>query len=409
MTKEKDIVVGIDVGTSKICTMVGKITSKDVEIIGMGLVPSKGMRKGMVVDIEEIASCILDSVEKAEKDAKFEIESAVIGITGNHIRSFNNRGTTIITGPKFEITESDKRRALDTALKIEIPPQYKLIHSLIRKYIIDNQEGIKNPVGMFGTKLETEVHVILGALTALKNLIKALNLASIEVNDIVLESLASSLSVLDDEEKEEGVVLIDIGGGTTDVAVFIDGNIILSFVIPVGGETITNDIRIGLRTSYKNAERIKCNYAIAMEKLADPGSYFFLEEGSDKIVTAIGLCHIIEPRLLELFEIIYDKFEKENLLNLIPRGLVLSGGSSQIFGIDEIAKSVFSMPVRIGNPKNFISEVDNLENPVYSTTIGLLLYYINYKHKIEGFKKERKKITFTLINRIKEWFSKLIK
>lgn len=409
MTKEKDIVVGIDVGTSKICTMVGKITSKDVEIIGMGLVPSKGMRKGMVIDIEEIASCILDSVEKAEKDAKFEIESAVIGITGNHIRSFNNRGTTIITGPKFEITESDKRRALDTALKIEIPPQYKLIHSLIRKYIIDNQEGIKNPVGMFGTKLETEVHVILGALTALKNLIKALNLASIEVNDIVLESLASSLSVLDDEEKEEGVVLIDIGGGTTDVAVFIDGNIILSFVIPVGGETITNDIRIGLRTSYKNAERIKCNYAIAMEKLADPGSYFLLEGGSDKIVTAIGLCHIIEPRLLELFEIIYDKFEKENLLNLIPRGLVLSGGSSQIFGIDEIAKSVFSMPVRIGNPKNFISEVDNLENPVYSTTIGLLLYYINYKHKIDGFKKERKKITFTLINRIKEWFSKLIK
>jgi cell division protein FtsA len=409
LTKEKDIVVGIDVGTSKICTVVGKITSEDVEIIGMGLTPSKGMRKGMVVDIEEIASCILDSVEKAENDTKFEIESAIIGITGGHIRSFNNTGTTIVTSPNFEITESDKRRVLNTALKIEIPPQYKLIHSLVRRYIIDDQKGIKNPVGMFGTKLEAEVHVVLGALTALKNLIKALNLASIEVEDIVLESLASSLSVLNDEEKEEGVVLIDIGGGTTDVAVFVDGNIIISFVIPVGGETITNDIRIGLRTSYKNAERIKCNYAIAMEKLADPGSYFFLEEGSDKIVTATRLCHIIEPRLLELFEIIYDKFEKGNLLNLIPRGLVLSGGSSQIFGIDEIAKSLFLMPVRIGNPRNFISKVDNLENPVYSTTIGLLLYYMKYKHKIEGFKKEREITTFTLIKKIKEWFSKLIK
>jgi len=409
LAKNEDIVIGIDVGTSKICTMVGKAAPGKVEILGVGFTPSKGMKKGIVIDTQEVAGFIIDSVERAEKESGFEIESAVIGVTGSHIRSFNNRGVTIVTDPKSEITLSDKKRALKTALKVEVPPQYKLIHSLIRQYIVDGQIGVKNPVGMFGNKLEAEVHIVFGALNSLKNLIKALNLASIEVEDIVLESLASSLSVLNEDEMDEGIALVDIGAGTTDVAVFVDGSIIFSFVIPVGGETITNDIRIGLRTSYKNAERIKCEYAIAMEKLADPGAYFYLNERSDKIITATKLCFIIEPRLLEIFEIIYDRFEKENLLDLIPRGLVLSGGSSQIFGIDEIAKSYFLMPVRLGISKKFVSKVDNLENPIYSTTIGLLLYYMNYKQKIEGFKKERDKITKILINKIKEWFSKIAK
>ncbi|MBU2597943.1 MAG: cell division protein FtsA [Actinobacteria bacterium] len=409
MAKDEEIVVAIDIGTSKICTMVGKATSGQVEILGMGFTPSKGMRKGIVVNTQEIAGFIIDSVEKAEKESGFEIESAVIGITGGHIRSFNNKGETVITGPKFEITSLDKKRALKTALKVEIPPQYKLIHSLIRYYIVDGQKGINNPIGMFGTKLEAEVHIVLGVLTSIRNLIKALNLASIEVEDIVLESVASSLSILSEEEKNEGVALIDIGAGTTDVAVFVDGSILYSFIVPVGGETITNDIRIGLKTSYKNAERIKCSYAIAMEKLTDPGAYFFLEKGSEKIVTATKLCYIVEPRLLEIFEIIYDRFEKENLLNLIPRGLVLSGGSSHIYGIDEIAKSYFLAPVRIGIPKNFVSNIDNLENPIYSTCIGLLLYGMNYKPKVEGFKKERKNLIKGLINKVRKWFSEMLK
>ncbi|GAH29384.1 unnamed protein product, partial [marine sediment metagenome] len=196
MVKDEEIVVAIDIGTSKICTMVGKVMSGQLEILGMGFTPSKGMRKGIVVNMQEIAGFIIDSVEKAEKESGFEIESAVIGITGSHIRSFNNKGETVITGPKLEITPLDKKRALKTALKVEIPPQYKLIHSLIRYYIVDGQKGINNPIGMFGTKLGAEVHIVLGALTSIRNLIKALNLASIEVEDIVLESVASSLSIL---------------------------------------------------------------------------------------------------------------------------------------------------------------------------------------------------------------------
>lgn len=372
----KDLIVGIDIGTSKVVALVGEITTEGkLNIIGMGSHPSQGLKRGVVVNIESTVQSIQHAVEEAELMAGCQVYSAYTGIAGSHIRSINSHGIVAIRDR--EVTQTDVDRVIDAAKAVAIPADQKILHILPQEFIIDNQDSIREPIGMSGVRLEAKVHIVTGAVSAAQNIVKCLKRCGLTANDIVLEQFASSQSVLSEDEKELGVCMIDIGGGTTDIAIFTDGSVRHTAVIPIAGDQVTNDIAIALRTPARNAEEIKIKYACALQDLADTNQMVDIPTAGDRPARHISrraLAEVVEARYEELFTLVAAEIRRSGLEDLIAAGLVITGGASKVEGAAELAERIFRMPVRIGAPQNITGLPDISNNPIYATGVGLLIY-----------------------------------
>ncbi len=410
MRKEK-VVVGLDVGTTKVVALVGNTIDGMVEVIGMGKSESHGLEKGVVVDIGRTISSIRKSVEEAENMADVKIDSVYVGIAGKHITSINNSGTVSINRPDRIITEDDVRRVVETAQAIQIPPESEMIHVIPRQYIVDGQDGITDPVGMTGTRLEVDVHIVTGAITAVHNLVRCVETLGIGINQIVLEPIASSLAVLSSAEKELGVILMDIGGGTTDISVFRGGDIWFSKVIPIAGEHITNDITVGLQTPIEEAELVKKMHGTALvDSVGEDDKIEVATIGGDekKLVSKKRLAKIIEPRIEELLDLAMQEVEDAGYRDLVPAGLVLTGGSSLLDGLPEFATQRYDIAVRRGKiPQGIHGLRDIVESPIYATSIGLLRYAVETKDfKKPEFAERRRE---SIIGKLFSWFNRFFR
>lgn len=374
--QEKNLIVGLDIGTSKVVCIVGEATPEGrIEIIGMGSHPSRGLKKGVVVNIESTVQSIQRAVEEAELMAGCQIHSVYAGIAGSHIRSMNSHGIVAIRDS--ECTQSDLDRVIDAARAVAVPSDQKILHVLPQEFVIDNQEGIREPIGMSGVRLEVKVHLVTGAVSAAQNIVKCVRRCGLEVNDVILEQLASSYSVLTDDEKDLGVCLVDIGGGTADIAVFTDGAIKHTAVIPIAGDQVTNDIAVALRTPTQNAEEIKIKYGCALTQLASADETIEVPsvgERAPRRMSRHTLAEVIEPRYEELLGLIQMELRRSGFENLVAAGIVMTGGSSKMEGLVELAEEVFHMPVRLGVPQHVYGLVDVVRNPIHATGVGLLLY-----------------------------------
>jgi cell division protein FtsA len=372
----KDLLVGIDIGTSKVVTLVGEVTNDGkLNIIGFGSHPSQGLKRGVVVNIESTVQSIQRSVEDAEHMAGCEIFSAFTGIAGSHIRSINSHGIVAIRDR--EVSQNDVDRVVDAAKAIAIPADQKILHVLPQEFIIDNQDSIREPVGMSGVRLEAKVHIVTGAVSAAQNIVKCMKRCGLATSDIVLEQFASSQSILTEDEKELGVCMIDIGGGTSDIAIFTDGAIRHTAVIPIAGDQVTNDIAIALRTPTRNAEEIKIKYGCALQDLVDMNQVIEIPavgERSGRRLPARTLAEVVEARYEELFMLALSELRRSGLEDFIAAGIVLTGGASKVVGAQELAERVFKIPVRIGKPQNVTGLPDIIHNPIYATGVGLLVY-----------------------------------
>jgi cell division protein FtsA len=376
------LVVGLDIGTTKVVTLVGNINNGTIEIIGMGKASSHGLEKGVVVDIGETTASIKRSIEEAENMADVRIEKVYAGIAGKHINSINNSGTVSISRDNRTISVDDVRRVIETAQAIQLTPDAELIHVIPRQYIVDGQEGITDPVGMTGTRLEVDVHIVSGSITAVHNILRCVNNLGIECEKIVLQPLASSYAVLTEAEKELGVVLMDIGGGTTDIAIFRRGDIWFSKIIPIAGEHLTHDITVGLKVEYQEAERIKRAEGLPRIDEVSGEERFEITtiNGEKKSVNKRKLARIIEPRLEELFDLAMGEIEDAGYRDLVPAGVVLTGGTAMLKGMPEFVQDRYNIAVRRGKtPQGIHGLRDIVESPVYATVIGLLKYALESK------------------------------
>ncbi len=409
MTKER-VVVGLDVGTTKVVALVGNVADGMIEIIGMGKAESHGLEKGVVVDIGRTISSIRKAIEEAENMADVKIDTVYVGIAGKHISSINNSGTVSINRPDRIIMEEDINRVVETAQAIQLPPASEMIHVIPRQYIVDGQDGITDPVGMTGTRLEVDVHIVTGAITAVHNLVRCVESLDVGIKQIVLEPIASSLAVLSSAEKELGVILLDVGGGTTDISVFRGGDIWFSKVIPIAGEHITNDITVGLQTPIEEAELIKKQAGTALvEGVGEDEKIEVATIGGDekKTVSKKKLAKIIEPRVEELLDLAMQEVEDAGYRDLVPAGLVLTGGTSLLDGIAEFAQQRYGIPVRRGKiPQGIHGLRDIVESPIYATSIGLLRYAVEAKD-FSKRRYERKKPS--LINKLFYWFNRFFR
>jgi cell division protein FtsA len=373
---EKNMIVGLDIGTSKVVAIVGEVTPDgNIEIIGIGSHPSRGMKKGVVVNIESTVHSIQRAVEEAELMAGCQIHSVYAGIAGSHIRSLNSHGIVAIRDK--EVLTGDVERVIDAARAVAIPADQKILHILPQEFVIDSQEGIREPVGMSGVRLEAKVHLVTGAVSAAQNIIKCVRRCGLEVDDIILEQLASSYAVLTEDEKELGVCLVDIGGGTTDIAVFTEGSIRHTAVIPIAGDQVTNDIAVALRTPTQHAEEIKIKYACALTQLASADETIEVPSVGDRPARRLArhtLAEVVEPRYEELISLIQAELRRSGFEDLVAAGVVLTGGSSKMEGLIDLAEEVFHMPVRLGTPQYVAGLVDVVRNPIYATGVGLLLF-----------------------------------
>ncbi|MFH0344863.1 MAG: cell division protein FtsA [Chromatiales bacterium] len=373
---DKSLIVGLDIGTSKVVAIVGEVASDGtVEVIGVGSNPSRGLKKGVVVNIESTVQSIQRAIEEAELMAGCEIRSVYAGIAGSHIRSLNSHGIVAIRDS--EVTHSDVERVIDAARAVAIPADQKILHVLPQEFVIDSQEGIREPIGMSGVRLEAKVHVVTGAVSAAQNIVKCVKRCGLEVDDMILQQLASAQTVLTDDEKDLGVCVADIGGGTTDIAVYIDGAIQHTAVIPIAGDQVTNDIAVALRTPTHNAEEIKIKYACALTQLASPEETIEVPSVGDRAPRRLmrqTLAEVVEPRFEELFSLIQAELKRSGYEEMMAAGIVLTGGSSKMEGAIELAEEVFHRQVRLGVPQNVTGLVDVVRNPVYSTGVGLLLF-----------------------------------
>jgi cell division protein FtsA len=417
------IITGLDIGTTKICCIIANLTTDDnMDIIGIGLSPSKGLRKGIIVDIDQTSNAIKEALEKAERMAGVKASSAFVGIAGSHISSVNSHGVVAVTGEEREIKSSDIKRVMDAAKIIPLSAEEEILHVLAREFIVDGCPGIKDPLGMSGVRLEVHTHIVKGSSTSIQNLIKSVLRAGINVNDIVLEPLASSEAVLTEDEKELGVVLIDIGGGTSDIIVYQEGSITFTSVLPVGGNHVSNDIAVGLRTPISEAEKIKIKYGSAISEGIEDNEYIEIVSASGKVNNQIQrriLSEVIEPRMYEIFTLIKRELDKIGPRDLTPAGIVLTGGASLLEGTEELAADVIKLPVRLGEPEkiNGLSNVvdnpvyqrdgndnnSNLKNAIFSTAVGLIEYGANYYLQIST---DNNKNRFNdLFGKIKNWFN----
>ncbi len=373
---DRPLIVGLDIGTSKVVALVGELaTDGSIEVIGLGSHPSRGLKKGVVVNIESTVQSIQRAVEEAELMAGCEIHSVYAGIAGSHVRSLNSHGVVAIRDR--EVTEVDVAHVIDAAKAVAIPADQKILHVLPQEFIIDGQEGIRDPIGMSGVRLEARVHIVTGADSAAQNIVKCVQRCGLTVEDIVLEQLASSHAVLTDDEKELGVCLVDIGGGTTDLAVFSHGAIRHTAVIPIAGDQVTNDIAVSMRTPTQYAEDIKVRFACALSQLANPDESIEVPSVGDRPARRLArqtLAEIVEPRYEELFGLIRDELRRSGFEESIAAGIVLTGGSARMEGAIDLAEEIFHMPVRLGLPQQVKGLNEVVQNPIYSTGVGLLLY-----------------------------------
>jgi cell division protein FtsA len=378
MTKrlERNFVVGLDVGTSKVAAIVGEVREDGgIEVVGVGSHPSRGLKKGVVVNIESTVQSIQRAVEEAELMAGCEIHAVHAGIAGNHIRSLNSHGIVAIRDR--EVSPGDVDRVIDAARAVAIPADQRILHILPQEFIIDSQDGIRDPVGMAGVRLEARVHIVTGAVSAAQNIIKCVRRCGLEVDDLILEQLSSAQAVLSEDEKELGICLVDIGGGTTDIAVFTDGSIRHTAVIPIAGNQVTNDIAVALRTPTQHAEELKLKYACALTQLASGDEVIEVPSIGDRPARRLSrqtLAEVVEPRYEELLTLVQAELRRSGFESLMAGGVVLTGGSSRIEGLVELAEEVFHMPVRLGIAHNVGGLAEVVNNPAYATGVGLLLF-----------------------------------
>ncbi len=376
---EKELIVGLDIGTSKVVAIVGEVQDDgELEVIGFGSHPSRGLKRGVVVNIEATVNSIQRAVEEAELMAGCEIQSVYTGIAGSHVRSLNSHGIVAIRDR--EVGRSDVERVIDAARAVAIPADQRILHVLPQEFIIDGQEGIRDPIGMSGVRLEARVHMVTGAASAAQNIVKCVQRCGLEVEDIVLEQLASSHAVLTDDEKELGAALVDIGGGTTDIAVFHDGAIKHTAVIPIAGDQVTNDIAISLRTPTQYAEEIKIKYACALSQLSNTDETIEVPSVGDRPPRRLArqtLGEVVEPRYEELFTLIGNELRRSGFEEMIAAGIVITGGSAKMEGAVELAEEVFHMPVRLGMPQYVRGLGEIVRNPIHATGVGILLYARN--------------------------------
>ena len=372
------VLVAIDAGTTKITTLIGEVgRGGDVNIIGYGTVPSAGLKKGMVANIEQTVQSIASSVERAERHSGYKISSAFVSVGGSHISSQNSRGVVAVSGHRREVSREDVQRATEAARAVQVPSNREVMHVIPRGYIVDGQDGIKDPIGMSAVRLEVETHIIAGAATSVQNLTKCIHQSNVQIDELVVSSLAAGEAVLTDTEKELGVLVADIGGGTTDIAVYVDGAVYHTAVLPVGGNNVTNDVAIGLRTSLNLAEEIKVKHGNADLRNVQPEELLnvaILGDGGGQTIQRRKLCEIIEARMSEMYSLIADEVKRSGHAGMLPAGIVLTGGGARLGGASELAREVLEMPVRSGAPQGVGGLMDQLSNPAFSTPIGLLLW-----------------------------------
>ncbi|MCP4423723.1 MAG: cell division protein FtsA [Chloroflexi bacterium] len=377
----EEIIFGLDIGTTKICAVVGAVREGRLQIIGLGVEPSRGMRKGMVTDVAEATIVIANAIEKAEQTSGYELSQAMVSMAGEHISSLNNQGVVALNRGSG-VSVSDIERALDVAQAIPIPQNRQIVHLIPREFTIDNQTGVRSPIGMHGARLEVEAHIVTAAAPALLNLAQCADNVGIQSEEFVLNALASAEATLDPSERDMGVIIADIGGGTTDMALYTGGKVWHTKVFPVGGYHVTNDIAIGLRAPFDAAEQVKIQYGDCRPDEIDPSYVFVVEPfGGEKIqVGRQDLAHVIEARVEEIFQLVLGEIKQSGYDGLLPAGIVLTGGSAQLRGITAVAERVLNVPARVASPKNLHGLVDTLHNPAYATSVGLLRWAMSENH-----------------------------
>ena len=408
MKNQEEIIVGLDIGTTKICAVVAELSGETINIIGIGTHPSLGLRKGVVVNIESTVESINKAVKEAEMMAGCEISSVYAGIAGGHITGFNSNGIIAIKGN--EITQADVDRVVEAATAVAIPMDREVIHVLPQEFIVDGEPGILNPVGMAGVRLEARIHIVTGAVTSVQNIIKCGHKAGLDICDIILEPIASSEAVMTKEEKEVGTAIIDIGGGTTDLAVFANNNIKHTFVLSLGGNNMTNDISVGLRTPLAEAEKIKLKYGTCVaDKVKNEETIEIADVNgapARKLPRQI-LAEILEPRVEEVFTLMKREIYRAGMKDFIKSGVVLTGGASLLDGVTEIAESVFELPVRMGTPRRISGLVDVVNSPMYATAVGLVLYGSKNQSR-KKFRIRDANIFNRIMTRMRTWFKEII-
>ena len=407
MPKKGEIIVGLDIGTTKICAIVGEKTDIGIDVVGIGTSVSTGLRKGVVINIDATVESIKKAVEEAELMAGVEINSVYCGIAGGHIKGFNSHG--IVAVKEKEVKDSDLRRVIDAAKAVAIPLDREVIHVIPQEYIIDDQDGIKEPLGMSGVRLEAKVHIVTGAVSSAQNIIKCANRTGLNVSDIVLQQIASSEAVLNADEKELGVALIDIGGGTTDIAIFSGGSIVHTAVLSLGGNHITNDLAVGLHTPTPDAEKLKINYGCAMISMIDKDQLVEVQTVGGKRSRTFSkkeIAQIIEPRVEEIFSLVQREIIKSGYEDLLASGIVITGGCTLLSGMQELAEMIFDLPVKKGIPKGFGGLLDIVSSPIYATGVGLVLYGSKDENSTK-FKIREKNIYNKVRSRMMEWITEI--
>lgn len=407
MAKRDELVVGLDIGTTKICAIVGEVTNDGIDIVGIGSHPSKGLRKGVVINIEATVSSIKRAIEEAELMAGCEITSVFAGIAGGHIKGINSHG--IVAIKEKEVTPPDVDRVIDAAQAVSIPLDREVIHVIPQQFIVDDQDGVRDPVGMNGVRLEAKVHIVTGAVTSAQNIIKCCNRAGLNVNDIILQQLASSEAALSNDEKELGVVLVDIGGGTTDIAIFSAGSLMYTSVLTLGGNHLTNDVAVGLRTPAHEAEKIKLKYGCASAGMVHKDETIEVPSvggRSPRVLSRQILAEIIEPRMEEIFTLVHQELIRSGCEDMAAAGIVLTGGTSIMEGATELAEQIFNLPVRRGVPTGIGGLVDVVRSPMYATGVGLVDLGSKSSER-KRFKVQERNVYTKVRGRMKEWLGEI--
>ncbi len=408
MTRGGEIITGLDIGTTKICVIVAELTENGIEIIGCGTGPSRGLKKGVVVNIDATVESIKKAIEEAEAMAGVSLDSAFVGIAGGHIKGINSRGVIAVSGKNQEVTQADVDRVIEAAKAITLPADRRVIHVIPQEFIIDDQGGVKEPLGMSGHRIEAEIHIVTGAIASAENIVKCATRAGLEVRDIVLQPLASSEATLTGDEKELGVILVDIGGGTSDIAVFVNGSIRHTAVLPLGGDHLTHDIAIGLRTPPRSAEEIKRQYGCALASLV--GSEEVVEVPSvggrrPRLLSRQMLCEIMQPRMDEIFTHVALDVRRAGFIQQVAAGVVVTGGSSLMEGVPELAEQLFDLPVRLGMPTGVGGLKEVVSSPMYATGVGLVLYGADHRDQRSFGRHSERTLVDKVIKRMVQWFS----
>lgn len=411
MPRNPGYTVAVDLGSTKICCIVGEVRGDGkVEVLGVGKAPAKGMRRGAIINLDAAVDSLRTAVEEAETMAGVTVEKAFVGFAGTHIRGFNSRGVVAVPSGDREVTSADVEKVLDSARSISLPPDRVVIHVVPQEYTVDDQEGIGDPVGMTGSRLEANVHVVTGSLTAINNITNCLNRAGVEVTDIILDQLASAEAVLTTEEKEAGVALVDIGGATTQLAVFDHGALRHTGVVPLGGEFFTGDIAVGLRTPNSEAEQIKTKYGCAIARMVDDDETIAVPSVGGKKPRRLSrqiLCEILQPRSEELLSLIGEEIERSGYDGSLGSGVVLTGGGAQLEGLVEIGEQIFDAPVRVGAPRGVGGLVDLVSTAPWSTAVGILLFGANHRRLKEG-RLVPVWILESIAHRVRDFFSDIL-